>query len=94
MFTRPDGTLINPDWLSKQIRKGFKQLGRPEITLHKLRHTCASLLIELNWNIKKVQYWLGHADVTTTLKIYTHYERHRQNLNVEAIDKVIETILN
>lgn len=94
VFTHPDGSFINPDWFSKQINKGFKQLGRPEITFHKLRHTCASLLIELNWDVKKVQYWLGHSDVTTTLKIYTHYERHRQNLNVEAIDKVIETILN
>lgn len=94
VFTQPDGSLIDPDWLSKQVNKGFKQFGRPEISFHKLRHTCASLLIELNWNVKKVQYWLGHADVTTTLKIYTHYERHRQNLNVEAIDKVIETILN
>ena len=93
IFTQPDGSLINPDRLSKQISSIMKKMGRPDITLHKLRHTCASLLIELNWNAKKVQYWLGHADVTTTLKIYTHYERHRQNLDAKEIDNIIKRIL-
>lgn len=93
IFTQPDGSLIKPDRLSKQISSIMKKMDRPDITLHKLRHTCASLLIELNWNVKKVQYWLGHADVTTTLKIYTHYERHRQNLDVKELDKIIKRIL-
>ena len=37
----------------------MKTFGRPEITLHNLRHSCASILINKGWDIKKLQYWLG-----------------------------------
>lgn len=53
--------------------------GRPEITLHKLRHTCCSILINKGWDLKQLQYWLGHEDAQTTLNIYSHYNKQRLN---------------
>ena len=44
----------------------------PEIRFHDLRHTAGSLLLAQGVNIKQIQEFLGHADVTTTLNIYTH----------------------
>lgn len=79
IFTWEDGRLYNPDYISKAFVKAANAFGRPEITFHKLRHTCASLLIEKGWDVKKVQYWMGHADTKTTLKIYAHFNRHRLN---------------
>ena len=35
-------------------RQAMKAFGRPEITLHKLRHSCCSMLIEKGWNIKQL----------------------------------------
>ena len=41
--------------------------------MHTLRHSYGSNKIRHGWGIKKVSLLLGHADVTTTSKIYTHY---------------------
>lgn len=45
IFTWEDGKPYGSDYISKLFCKATKAYGRPEITLHKLRHTCASLLI-------------------------------------------------
>ena len=37
-----------------------------------LRHTFATNCVERGVNIKVVQKWLGHKDLSTTEKIYTH----------------------
>lgn len=42
------------------------------ITLHSLRHTHATLLLESGASIKAVQARLGHSSIQTTLDIYTH----------------------
>lgn len=55
------------------------RFGHPEIMFHDLRHSCASLLIEQGWDIKRVQYWMGHKDIQTTLDIYTHFNKQRLN---------------
>lgn len=79
VFTWENGKPYDPDYISKLFCKATKAFGRPEITLHKLRHTCASLLINKGWDVKKLQYWLGHSDTSTTLNIYSHFDRKRLN---------------
>ena len=79
IFCWGDGHTYDPNYISSLFRKAMRKFGRPEITLHKLRHTCASILIDRGWDIKKVQYWLGHEDVKTTLDIYAHYVRKKSN---------------
>jgi integrase len=45
----------------------------PRITLHGLRHTAATSAIRAGENIVAVSKRLGHAQVSITLDIYTHY---------------------
>ncbi len=52
-------------------------------TPHTLRHTFATLSIEMGANIKAVSQLLGHAQVGTTLKMYTH-------LSPEYVRKVFQ----
>ena len=66
--------------------------GRPEITLHKLRHSCASMLIDKGWNPKKLQYWLGHEDISVTLNIYTHYNKQKLNTNAVDLDEISNAV--
>lgn len=79
IFTWEDGRCYNPDYITRAFSKATKAFGRPEITLHKLRHTCCSILINKGWDLKQLQYWLGHEDAQTTLNIYSHYNKQRLN---------------
>jgi len=45
---------------------------RPKYSPYDLRHFYASMLIEQNANLKRVQTLLGHEDVKTTLNTYGH----------------------
>lgn len=88
VFTWEDGRTYNPDYISKLFSKATKEFGRPEITLHKLRHSCASILINKGWDIKKLQYWLGHTDTQTTLNIYAHFNRQRLNASENDLAEI------
>lgn len=49
-------------------------------TFHDLRHTHASKLINDGWDIATVSSRLGHADVTTTMRVYVHeFERAQRS---------------
>lgn len=88
VFTREDGSRYDPSWVSKNFEKAMKAYGRPDITYHKLRHSCASMLINRGWDIKQLQYWLGHADPETTLKIYSHYNKKRLNATENDLSEI------
>jgi integrase len=88
IFTWEDGSAYAPDYISKSFQKATKQFGRPEITLHKLRHSCASMLINKGWDLKKLQYWLGHSDAQTTLNIYAHFNRQRLNTSTNDLSEI------
>ena len=45
--------------------------GHPDVTLHRLRHTVATILVSQG-DILQAQYRLGHRDAATTLRIYSH----------------------
>lgn len=44
----------------------------PRVTIKGLRHTHATLLLELGEHPKVVQEHLGHSTITTTMNIYSH----------------------
>jgi integrase len=60
------------------------------ITAHMLRHTYATLLYDANVDIKSAQRYLGHSDIETTLEVYTHLTKHKQDESIEAINKHFE----
>jgi integrase len=72
LFTMPGGEAIGEstlDWALKSICR--KAEVRPR-HWHELRHHYASVLIGGGENPKVVQKRLGHKDVLTTLRIYSH----------------------
>ena len=63
-------------WAEKQsedLGKGqTKHEILPDIPLHGLRHSCATLLNYLDLNIIDISRVLGHAKTSTTMNIYAH----------------------
>ncbi|AIK68482.1 putative integrase [Mesorhizobium phage vB_MloP_Lo5R7ANS] len=45
-----------------------KTLGWDDVVVHTLRHTCASWLVQNGVDLKRIQTWLGHKRIETTLK--------------------------
>lgn len=83
VFGDEEGAWLHPERFTRSFkaaqRRCGKQLGRrgvegpPEIRLHDLRHTHATILLgHLRENPKVVSERLGHANVQTTLGIYAH----------------------
>lgn len=78
LFTQEEGAPMDP----ASPRKRFKEFlaiyneqhedKLPEIKLHDLRHTAASLLIASGMDPVTVAHRLGHADVAVTLNTYSH----------------------
>lgn len=61
----------------------------PLIPLHGLRHTAATLLIGSNVDIRTVSSRLGHADVTTTLNIYSHALKELDRKAADTLENVL-----
>ena len=62
----------SPTEPQNQEAKVVAKAGLPKLTIHGLRHTHATILLEQGVNSKVVSERLGHASVATTMDIYTH----------------------
>lgn len=58
--------------LNKELSKGASQAELPPIRVHDLRHSHASLLINMGFSALEIAERLGHESVKTTLDIYSH----------------------
>ena len=79
-FADLEGRFLHPERFSRTfqntLRRCRRDLGEgapPEIRLHDLRHTHATILLaDLRENMRVVSERLGHASVTVTLTVYSH----------------------
>lgn len=64
-------------------RSNPKVIAVDKLTPHMFRHTYATMLYDAGVDVKSAQRFLGHADVVTTLRVYTHLSADKEQ---EAID--------
>ncbi len=77
-----------PSTLQKAFKKAVKKAGIPKhATIHTLRHSFATHLIESGYDIRTIQELLGHTNVQTTM-IYTHVAKK----NKLGVRSPIETL--
>jgi len=72
VFTRENGTPLDPDVVSQAFEKHIRGANLPRIRLHDLRHSYATAALKASVPSKVVSERLGHASVGTTLDIYSH----------------------
>ncbi len=83
VFTNPDGRYINPDTAIKHFKRLAKQLGRPELRIHDLRHTYVTQTVAATGDYKTVSENVGHATPAFTMQRYQHVTREMQSRYAE-----------
>jgi integrase/recombinase XerD len=88
----PPSAAIRPIHVSS-VQKAFKAalqesgVQKPA-TVHTLRHSYATHLLEAGVNLRIIQAYLGHSSPKTTA-LYTHLTRKAEDLATEAINRVM-----
>ena len=59
------------------------------VTIHTLRHSCATHLLDAGVNIRYIQQFLGHSSLETTM-IYLHLTKKGQEDAYDIINKVMK----
>lgn len=60
-----------------------------KIRFHDIRHSCASLLLKNGVNLKLIQEWLGHSDISTTMNIYAHLDTTAKDVSAAAMSQAL-----
>ena len=72
VFAGADGRHLSPNAVTKAWPVAMAAIGMPAVTLHSLRHTHASMLINAGLDILTISRRLGHSSPTITLNVYGH----------------------
>ena len=69
---------ITKYYLEHEMQRGIKESGVKRIRVHDLRHSHASLLVELGFQPLAIAERLGHEKIETTLNTYSHLYPNKQ----------------
>ena len=72
-------------YMEHEIIRGIKASGVKKIRLHDIRHSHASLLVEMGFTPLAIAERLGHEKIETTLNTYSHLYPNKQG---ELADKL------
>lgn len=95
IFRHANGSLITPSYISHTFAKLIKKENfKPYVVWHDLRHTCATNLIDMGFNLYEVQKYLGHQFIETTERFYATIFTAKQKKNAEKIGSALDNRFN
>ncbi len=90
MLTSAVGTPLEPRNVTRQFKALLTAARLPDMRLHDLRHSCATLLLAQGVNRRVVMETLGHSQVSVTLNTYSHVLPALQRDAAARINAVLE----
>ena len=85
-------TPISSSSVQVAFRKALKTTGiNKKATVHTLRHSWATHLLEAGINLRLIQAWLGHSSPATT-SVYTHLTEKAETVAIESIDALMDDL--
>jgi integrase len=90
VFPAADGGLPHRRLALIDLDRVITAAGIRRLTLHRLRHGFASLLLSKGVPITTVSKLMGHRDATITLKVYAHFIKD----NKDHVQELASSILN
>ena len=82
VFVGLTGSYLDASALRRRYVAALKRAGLRQLRFHDLRHTFGTRMIA-KADIRRVQEWMGHADVQTTMK-YLHYAPRAEDAQLVA----------
>ncbi len=79
---------MTPSAYGKHLATHAKKANLPKIRVHDLRHSHASLLIELGFSPTLIASRLGHEKVSVTLDIYGHLYPNKQDELASQLEEI------
>jgi integrase len=83
VFAGQAGLPLDGDALSKRYDDALQRASLRRLRFHDLRHTFGTRMIA-RADIRRVQEWMGHADIQTTMK-YLHYAPRSEDAQLVAL---------
>jgi integrase len=90
VFSGSAGQRIAHNQVQKRFKSHLRMANLPDIRIHDLRHTFATLCLERGANPKLVQQWMGHSSVAITMDTYSHVSPAMSLL----VAKIMEDVLS
>jgi integrase len=78
--------------LIKRFKRILKESGLPDIRLHDLRHTAASLILNNGIPVIIVSKRLGHSQPSITMDVYGHLIPGKQQEAASLMDQLMAPI--
>ena len=77
---------ITKYFLEHEMQRGIKESGVKRIRIHDLRHSHASMLVEMGFSPLEIANRLGHEKIETTLNTYSHLYPNKQEQLADRLD--------
>jgi integrase len=89
VFQNRRGLAQDSSSVTDAVKVALDRAGLPQIRVHDLRHTTASVLLEAGAHPKLVQDLLGHSTVALTLNTYSHVTAGLSDQAANTMNKVL-----
>lgn len=92
VFTNEKGEHIIRRTLYNNFKRIVTEMGLPEVRFHDLRHTYATVSLQIGIDVKTVSHNLGHATVAFTLDKYGHVSERMKDDSSKKWGGYIESV--